>query len=173
VIRWMCTHIYVSRRPPCAVHNLTGDTPSRASPEARHPAPHTVWLFAGVPYLTAVCCGAKPDGDCGLPVLLALQCVPYRARVSHRESRHTGRPRRAALHSQADDRLHALACALLRRHTQKSPSGLWLVPHAMELCHARSDAPGQTRHRGVGGNRAPLAPRERLGVETGEAGGQR
>ena len=173
MIRWMFTPIYVSRRPHYAVHNLTGDTPSRASLDARHPPPHTVWLLAGVPYLTAVCCRAKPDGECGVPVLLALQCLPYRARVSHRASRQTGRPRRAALHSPADDRLHALASALLRRHTQQSSPGLWLVPHAMELCHARSAAPGQTWHRGVGGNRAPLAPRDRLGVETGEAGGQR
>src|SRR5215468_9101261 len=162
----MFTHIYVSRRPPCAINNLTGDTPSRASPDARHPPPHTVWLFAGIPYLTALCGRAKPDGDCGFPVLLALQCVPYCTRVSHRASRYTGRSRRAAFHSHAAERLNALAYALLRRHTQKSSPGLWLVPHAMELCHARRDAPGQTRHRGVGGNRAPLAPRERLGVET-------
>ena len=40
-------------------------------------------------------------------------------------------------------------------------------------CHTRGDAPGQPWHRGVGGNGATLAPRERLGVETGQAGGQR
>src|SRR5436853_657516 len=171
MIRWMFIRIYVSRSPHCAVNNLTGDSPSRASPDARHSPPHTVWLSAGVPYLTAVCCGSKPNGDCRFPLLLALQRVPYRARVSHRESRHTDRPRQAALHRRADDRLNALACPLLGRHPQKSPTGLWLVPHTMELCHACRDAPGQTRYRGVGGNGATLAPRDRLGVETGEAGG--
>ena len=35
----MFTHIDVSRRPHCAVHNLTGATPSSASPDARHPPP--------------------------------------------------------------------------------------------------------------------------------------
>jgi hypothetical protein len=54
-----------------------------------------------------------------------------------------------------------------------APPYLWLVPHAVELRQPRGDAPGQTRHRGVGGNRAPLAPRDGLGVETGQAGGQR
>src|SRR5882672_2876483 len=86
VIRWICIHIHVSRSPHYAVHNLTGDTPGRASPDARCTPPHAVWLSAGVPYFTALCRGSKPDGNCGLPVLLALRRVPDRAGVSRRES---------------------------------------------------------------------------------------
>ena len=61
MIRWMFTYIYVSRRPHCAINNLTGDTPSRASPDARHPPAHPVRLFAGVPYLTAGAAGRKTE----------------------------------------------------------------------------------------------------------------
>ena len=150
-----------------------GAPPSSASPEARHPPPHTGGLCAGVPSLPAVCGGSQPDGDGGVPVWRALPGVPYRARVSHRESRQTGRPRRAARHRRTEDRLPALADALLRRHPPTSPPGLWLVPHARELGHTRRAAPGPPWHRGIGGTRAPLAPRERLGVATGAAGGQR
>ena len=60
MIRWMFTHIHVSRRPHCAVNNLTGDTPSRASPDACRPPPHALWLSAGVPYLIVVCCRPNP-----------------------------------------------------------------------------------------------------------------
>ena len=53
------------------------------------------------------------------------------------------------------------------------PAGLWLVPHPLELCHAGPDAADQARDHGLGRNDAPLAPRDRLGVETGQAGGER
>src|SRR4029453_4189176 len=173
MICWIFTHIHVSRSPHYAVNHLTGDTTRRASPDARGTPPHPVWLSAGVPYITAVCCGPYPDGDCGLSVLLALQRVPYRTRVSHGEPRRTDRPRRSALRRRADDRLVALAHTILGRLTQSRPPYLWLVPHAVELRQPRGDAPGQTRHRGVGGNRAPRAPRDGLGVEMGQAGGQK
>src|SRR5215831_9779331 len=55
-----------------------------------------------------------------------------------------------------DHILNALAHALAGRHPQKSPACLWLVPHPVELCDPRRHASGQTRHRGLGGNRASL-----------------
>ncbi len=149
------------------------DTSSSTSPEARHPPPHTVWLSAGIPYLPAVCGGPKPHSNCGVAVWLALQCLSDRAGLSPGEPRETDRPSRAALHCCPGDHRAALADALAGRHAHKSPTGLGLVPHAVERCHTRDDAPGQTGHRGVRSNRAPLAPRDRLGVETGQAGGQR
>ena len=173
MIRWMFTHIDVSRRPHCAVHHLTGDTPSRASPDACRPPPHALWLSAGVPYLIIVCGRPNPDGDCGLSVLLALQCVPDRAGLSRWEPRNTCRPRRPALYCRAADRLNPLAHALPGRRPQSCPAYIWLVPHPVELCHPCSDAPGQTRDRGVSGNRAPLAPRDGLGMETGQTGSER
>src|SRR6266700_1615364 len=112
MIRLMFTHIYVSRSPHYAVHNLTGYSPGRASPDARRTPPRTVWLSARVPYITAVCRRPKSHGDCGLPVLLTLQRVPYRPCVSHREPRHTDRPRRSALSGGVDDCLDALAHAI-------------------------------------------------------------
>ena len=36
-------------------------------------------------HLIIVCCRPNPDGDCGLSVLLALQCVPDRAGLSRWE----------------------------------------------------------------------------------------
>ena len=93
MIHWMFTDIDISRRAHCAVHNLTGDLSRRASPDACGPPLHTLGLSAGVPHLPVVCGGPKPDGDCRLPVVHALQRVPYGACVSRQESRHTGRPR--------------------------------------------------------------------------------
>src|SRR5262245_40026050 len=173
MIRWICTGIHVSRSPHYAVHNHTGDSSSRASPDACYPSPGTVWLSAGVPYLAALCGGPQPHGDCGIPVLLALERVPDCAGVSRWEPGRVYRSRRSALPRCPVDYLDALADALPRCPPQKSPPGLWLVPDPLELCHARHDTPGPTWHRGVRRNRAPLAPRDRLGVETGQAGGQR
>src|SRR5215471_4716850 len=138
----MFTYINVSLRPHCAINHLTGEPSSRASPDACSPPPHPVWLPAGVPYLVAVCGGAQPHGDCGVPVLLAFQRVPDCAGLSRRTSWHTTRRRWSALHRCPVDHLDALAHALARRPPQKSPTSLWLVPHPVELCHARHDAPG-------------------------------
>jgi hypothetical protein len=60
----------------------------------------------------------------------------------------------------------ALAHTFLRGRTHRGSPGLWLGLHAVEVCHPRSDTPGQTRQRGVGRNRATLAPRDELGVVT-------
>src|SRR5262245_18403666 len=143
----MFTHIHVSRSPHCAVHNLTGERTSRASPDACHPPPRTIWLSAGVPYLVALCSGPQPAGDCGVPVLLTFQRVPDCASVSAREPGHTCRSRRPTLHRGPVDHLDALAHTLARRPTQQSPTGLRLVQYPLEPCHARHDTPGQTWHR--------------------------
>src|SRR5215217_2387494 len=167
----MCTYIDVSRRPHCAVHNLTGDTPSRASPDACRPPPHALWLSAGIPYLTAVCGGPHTNGDCGFPVLLALQRVSDRACISRREPWHPGRSRRSALHRRATDRLHAVAYALSGSLPQSGPACRWLVPHSVALRYPRRHAPSQTRDRGLGGNGTTLAPGDGVGVATRQIGG--
>src|SRR5262249_14167375 len=150
------------------VHHLTGAPSSRASADACGPPPYPVWLSPGVPYLTVVCGGSKSDRHCGLPVLFALQRVPHRASLSHRGLGRTYRSRWAALHRGAVAHLHALAHTLAECHTPKSPTGLWRVPHAVELCGPRRDAPGQTWHPGVCGNGTPLAPRTGRGMETSQ-----
>src|SRR5262252_7816253 len=154
----MFTHINVARSTHCAIHNLTGDPSSRASPDACGPPPCPVWLPAGVSHLVAVCGGTHADGERGVPVLLALQRLPYCAGVSYRELGCTYRSRWSALHRCAVDHLHALAHPLAGRPPQKSPACLWLVPHPVEVCAPRRHASGQTRPRGLGGNRASLAP---------------
>jgi len=173
VIRWICIHIHVSRNPHGGIHNLTGATPGRASPDARHTPPRTVGLSAGVPYFAAMRGRPKSPRDCGLAVLLALQCVPDRPCLSHGESRHTDRSRWPALCGRPDEYFDAVAHAVAGHLTQSSSAGLWLVSQPLELGHPGWHAPGQTRHRGLGGNRAPLAPRDRLGLETRYTGGQR
>jgi Winged helix-turn helix len=40
---------------------------------------------------------------------------------------------------------------------QSRATRLWLVPHALELCHAGPDAAGQTEHLGLGRDDAALA----------------
>jgi hypothetical protein len=159
VIRWMLTHIDVSRRAHWAVHHLTGAPSGRASPEACPPPPHTVWVSAGVPCLVAVGCGPTPTGDGGVPVVLAFQRVPYGASVSRREPGPTDRSRRSsARHRCPVAPLEALAHTRARRPPHKSAPCLWRVPYPLELCHTRHDTPGQPWHRGVGRNGAPLAP---------------
>jgi hypothetical protein len=100
MIRWMFTHIHVSRSSHYAVNHLTGDATRRASPDACCPSPHTVWLSAGLPCPTAVRCRPQPNGDCGFSVLLALQRVSYCPRISHGEPRRTHRPRWSARNGQ-------------------------------------------------------------------------
>src|SRR5215831_12110528 len=156
MIRWMFTHIDVSRSTHCAIHNLTGAPSSRASPDVCGSPPYPVWLPAGVPHLVAVCGGPHADRNCDVPVVLTLQRVPDCASVSRRERGHTHRSRWSALHRCTGDHLDALAHALAGCHTQKSPACLWLVPHPVELCDPRRDASGHTRPRGLGGNRATL-----------------
>src|SRR5215471_9191090 len=153
----MCTHIHVSRSPHCAIDNHTGDASRRASPDAGHTPACTIWLSVGVPYLTALRGGPKPDGDCRVPVVLTLPCVPNRTSVSHGEPRYPSCPRWSALDRCPDERLNAVAYALLGSLTQSGPACLGLVPHPVELCDTRSDAPGQTWHCGVSGNGTPLA----------------
>ena len=58
--RWMFTHINVSRSAHCAVYNHTGETSSRASPDACSPPPCTVRLFARVPVLLLCIAGRTP-----------------------------------------------------------------------------------------------------------------
>ena len=53
------------------------------------------------------------------------------------------------------------------------PSGLWLVPHALQLCHTGPDAADQARADRVRRDDAPLGARGRLGVEARQAGRQR
>src|SRR5215475_14363540 len=142
----MFPNINVSRSTHCAIDNLTGDPSSRASPDACDPPPYPLWLSARVSYSIAVCGGPHADGDCRLSVLLALQRVSDCAGVSRRELGHTARRSRATLHRCPINYPYALAHALAGRHPQKSPTGLWLVPHAVELCDPRRHAPGQTRH---------------------------
>src|SRR5262249_54438611 len=137
VIRWSCTDIRVSRGTHYAGNNLTGDTPGRASPDARGSPPYAVRVSAGVPYFTAVCGWPKPDGDCHLPVLLTLQCVPDRASVSCWEPRCPDRRRWSALDRCPDDGLDAVAHALPRGLTQSRAACVWVVPHPLELCDPR------------------------------------
>ena len=54
-----------------------------------------------------------------------------------------------------------------------TPSGLWLVPHALELCHPGLDVAGAAWGRGLGRDEATLAPQGPLGVKTPQTGGQR
>ena len=56
---------------------------------------------------------------------------------------------------------------------RKEPTCLWLVPHPLAWRHARGHAPRRRQPGGSGRDGAPFAPRHGLGVETGEAGGQR
>ena len=51
-------------------------------------------------------------------------------------------------------------------------ASLWLVSHALELCHAGHGTEGETWVRGVRMDRATLASRNGLGMETSKAGGQ-
>jgi hypothetical protein len=63
-------------------------------------------------------------------------------------------------------------CAGRSYRCSRPPPGVWVVPYALELCHAGPDAAGQAASRSFGRDHAALAPRDRLGVEAGETGRQ-
>jgi hypothetical protein len=106
------------------------------------------------------CCCARTPG-----------CTAYHTRVSHGEPRRTDRPRRSALRGRPGAPRDALAPTLPGRLTHSRPAGLWLVPDPLALCDAGRHTADHTGPGGVGGHRATLAPRDGLGVETGQAGG--
>jgi len=140
------------RRPPYWIF------PGRASPDARGPPPYAVRLSADVPCHTPMCRRLQPASHGSLPVVLALQYVPARAGVSSwglgRQMDPDGRLSVAVRMTVLMPwRMPLPGCLAHSR-----PPCLWLVPYAVELCHPRHDAPGQTRHRGLSGNRASLAP---------------
>src|SRR5918992_5323844 len=75
------------KEPHHAWHNHTGHPPTRARADASSPSPRPLWLSLGLAHFTAVCRGAEADRDCGFPVVLALQCLPYRSPLSCRTTR--------------------------------------------------------------------------------------
>ena len=77
--------------PDTTVLNIS---PQRTSPDARRPAPCSVWLSAGIARVIAVYGGPPSDGDGSLPVVLAFQCLPYRPPLSRWGIRLFSRPRR-------------------------------------------------------------------------------
>ena len=54
-----------------------------------------------------------------------------------------------------------------------TPARVWVVPYALELCHAGSDAADHTGTHGLGRDAAALAARTQLGVEASPTGRQR
>ena len=160
MIRWTFPHIHVSRRPHDASHNFTGHPPGGASPDARRAAPCPVWLPPGTARVTVVCGRAHPDRYRGLLMLFALQYLPHRACLSRRPP---------GLHNPPDK--EGLPAA--RGLAQGASSRLRLVPYALELRHAGGPVVCQARPRGVGRDRAALAPRTWLGLEAGQARRQR
>src|SRR5688572_7537264 len=163
-------HTRVSRSPRYAQEHLRGTFPGGAQADTGRAAACTVRLSAGPPYPVIVCGWSCPDGHRRGPLLLALQRVPYGTRLSPgHPGLGTRRPRAAsstpAYHGAGPDAA-PVACIAAQGH----PPGVWVVPYALELCHAGPDAAGHARDHRLGRNDAPLAPRDRLGVEAGETG---
>lgn len=165
MIRRMWAYMHVSRRPSCAQDHLTRALLCGASPEARRAQTGPLWLPLGASRAPMLCCQASPDGDGGLPVLLALASLPHSARVSCGDRAVPPRPGTA--------RAPTAACWLEARPpagahgpAHPAPPGLWRVSHPVEWCHTGSDAARPAGHAGVCGDGAPLAPGPRLGVET-------
>src|SRR5918999_1840462 len=163
-------HTRVSRSPRYAQEYLRGTSPGGAPADTGRVAACTVRLSAGPPYPVAVRGWSCPDGHRRGPLLLALQRVPYGTRLPPGHPwLGTRRPRAASstptYHGTAPD-----AAAVARIAAQGHPPGVWVVPHALELCHVGPDAAGQAGGRGFGRDHAALAPRGQLGMEAGETG---
>ena len=68
------------------------------------------------------------------------------------------RRRRAACPARAHHRAAPHAAALAAGPAQGTPAGVWVVPHALELCHAGPDAAGQTGPHRLGRDDAAVGP---------------
>ena len=102
-------------------------------------------------------CGyAQPHGDCRGAVLLALQRIPHNAGVSRRDARAgircAGPAGSAGAHHGAD----ALSATGAVGVAYSRPAYLWLVPHALELCHAGPEVGDHARAHRLRRNDAPL-----------------
>jgi len=140
----MFTYINVSRSTHCAIYNLTGDLSSRASPDAIFRRARYGYLLAF--HILLLCAVGRTPTEIAAFLFCSRSSV-YRIVRVYRAGR-LGIPLNEdgqlsiAIQSTIFD---ALAHALAGRHTQKSPTGLWLVPHPVELCDPRRHSPGQTR----------------------------
>ena len=58
------------------------------------------------------------------------------------------------------------------RHSARCPTALWLVPHALELCHSGDRTLQAAADHGFRRDGTPVGARTGLGMETCEGGGQ-
>src|SRR5918992_2225505 len=157
-------HTRVSRSPRYAQEHLRRTFLGGAQADTGRAAACTVRLSAGPPYPVVVCSWSCPDGHRPGPLLLALQRVPYGTRLSPGYPELGTRRPRAASSSPAYHGAGPDAAPVARSAAQGHPPGVWVVPYALELCHAGPNAAGQAGSRGFGRDHAALAPRDRLGV---------
>src|SRR5262244_3958653 len=162
-----------ARRPRHAQEHLRRHSAGGAKADAGRAAARAVRLPAGVPYFAVVCRRPHADDDRGGALLLALQRVPHRACLSDGEAQLGARRAGTAPAAGAHDRAASYAAPVAGGPAQDASASLWLVPHPLELRHAGPDAGSQARAQSLGRDDAPLAPRGGLGVEAGQAGGQR
>src|SRR5262249_29072174 len=103
-----------------------------------------LWVPPRLTCVTALCCWPQAHRHRGLPVLLTLQYLPHCAPLSRSEARLHSRYRGPAHGSRPDDAPDALDSALFGGPPQGSTTGLWLVPDAVELCHAGGPTQDET-----------------------------
>src|SRR5919106_3326969 len=154
-------HTRVSRSPRYAQAHLRGIFPGGAQADTGRAAACTVRLSAGPPYFVVVRGWSCPDGHCRGPLLLALQRRPYGTRLSPGHSGLGIRRPRAASSTPAHHGAAPNAAPVARSAAQGYSPGVWVVPYALELCHAGPDAAGRAERRGCGRDHAALASRER------------
>jgi hypothetical protein len=158
MVRWSFPNHHVSKELHCAEDNHTGYHASRASPDARCPAPSALWLPPGITCSPPVCRRPPTDGDCRRVVLLPLQCVSHCSPLACQAvglQRRRGRP---VGRSRPHHRLDALEQTLADRLTQDLPPSVWVVSHALELCRLGARTPHQTWLGSVRVDGAALAP---------------
>src|SRR5712691_9810404 len=100
------------------------------------------------PCVPALCRWPHPDRYRGLPVLLALQCLSDGVPLSRSPVGLHSRRRGPVDRARPDHGPAALAQAFFGDTPQGSTTGLWLVPGAVELCHAGCPPPDETRSGG-------------------------
>jgi hypothetical protein len=153
-------HTPLSRRTRPAQEHLQRPVRGGASPNAGRAAARAVKLPAGPAYPVVVCDRLDRDGHCRRSVWLALQCVTYRAGLWEGHPGPTARHPRPACPRVA--RGAAQSCPPHRCGTARAG----IAPRWPLHCR-------QTGPHGLGRDPAALAPRNRLEMETGQAGGER
>jgi Homeodomain-like domain len=169
MIQGTLSHTLVLRSPCYVQASCTRHSPGGIGPDAGRAPTRAVWLPLALHILLLYAAGHCPAEIAG--VLFCSRSSVYRAVRANRKGtlglklddhRQLSPPVRARVLT------FTLRWSLLTL-LKATPQACGWCPYALELCDAGPDVASQTGPHSLGGDDAPLAPRDRLGLEARQA----